>query len=66
VTQRSVPERGEQDPTRELRDCRSCYGTGHVVEDVEVSGGVYEAVSAICFICKGSGTVSVYLYPRKG
>ena len=50
---------------REMRECRSCYGTRQVVEDVELMTGEVVAERMTCPICKGSGQVSVYLYPRR-
>jgi DnaJ-class molecular chaperone len=50
---------------REQRECRSCYGSGQVVEDVELMTGEIVAESMTCPICQGSGTVSVYRYPKR-
>ena len=50
---------------REIRECRSCYGCGTVVEDVELASGEVVAESMTCPICRGSGSVSVYLYPKR-
>jgi hypothetical protein len=49
---------------REERECRSCYGAGVIVEDVELKTGEKVAQPATCFICRGAGVVSVYLYPK--
>jgi hypothetical protein len=47
-----------------MRQCRSCLGTGAVVEDAAydpVSGELVQAV-ATCPVCKGAKEVSVFLY----
>ncbi len=53
---------------REMRECRSCYGCGTVVHDVEYSEATGELVQEVvgCPICHGAGEVSVYLYPKRG
>ena len=53
---------------REVRECRSCYGCGTVVADVEYSAATGELVEEVlsCPICHGAGEVSVYLYPKRG
>ena len=50
----------------EMRPCRSCYGCGEVVADVEYDATTGELVQAIadCPICKGAGSVSVYVYGK--
>ena len=50
----------------ETRECRSCYGTGWVLADVEYNPATGELVqeNARCFICGGADTVSVYVYGR--
>ena len=54
---------------REVRECRSCYGSGTVLEDAEYNPETGELVQASCScpICKGAGSVSVFLYaaPRR-
>lgn len=54
---------------RETRECRSCNGFGQIVCDAEYDPTTGELVQevATCFICKGVGEVSVYLYatPRR-
>ena len=57
----------ESSGERELRECRSCYGCGTVVEDVEYSYATGELVEEVmtCPICHGAGEVSVYLYPKR-
>jgi len=47
-----------------MRERRSCYGSGQVVEDVELASGEWQAQPMSCFIGQGSGKVSVYLYPK--
>ncbi len=51
---------------RETRKCRSCYGSGYVLTDAVYDQQTGELVeeSVICPICRGSGQVSVYLYPK--
>lgn len=49
---------------REMRECRSCYSSGQVVEDVELASGEWEVQPMSCFIGQGSGKVCVYLYPK--
>ena len=48
----------------ETRECRSCYGTGWVLTDAEYNPATGELVqeSVHCFICGGTGTVSVFVY----
>ena len=49
---------------RERRECRSCYGSGVVVEDAAYdfeSGELTQAV-VTCPVCVGDGSVSVYLF----
>jgi DnaJ-class molecular chaperone len=53
----------------ETRECRSCLGSGSVLLDAtydHTTGELVQEVAA-CFICKGAGEVSVYLYsvPRR-
>lgn len=52
--------------TDEIRECRSCLGTGWVLADAEYDPETGELVEEAlpCFICRGSG--AVYLYPRRG
>ena len=54
---------------REERVCRSCYGSGTVLEDAEYNAQTGELVQVICEcpICEGVGSVSVFLYaaPRR-
>jgi hypothetical protein len=54
---------------REVRECRSCYGSGTVLEDAEYNAQTGELVQLICEcpICEGVGWVSVLLYaaPRR-
>ena len=49
---------------RAVRECRSCYGSGFVLEDAEYTAETGELVQAICEcpICEGVGSVSVFLY----
>ena len=49
---------------REVRGCRSCYGSGSVLEDAEYSPETGELVQAVvdCPRCGGAGEISVYLY----
>ncbi len=49
---------------REVRECRSCYGSGSVLEDAEYDPTTGELVQASCScpICEGAGSVSVFLY----
>jgi hypothetical protein len=49
---------------RERRECRSCYGSGVVVEDAVYDFETGELTQAVdtCPICAGDGNVSVYLY----
>ena len=51
---------------REVRECRSCYGSGSVLEDASYDAQTGELVQTICVcpICFGRGEVSVYLYGR--
>ena len=54
---------------REQRECRSCYGVGFVLLDAEYDAatGALTQEATTCPVCKGSGSVSVYLYgPRHG
>ena len=48
---------------REVRECRSCYGSGAVLEDAEYSAETGELVHPIC---GGVGSVSVFLYAAPG
>ena len=50
---------------RETRECRSCYGTGYVLEDVAYCPETGELVqtAVICPICRGARRV--YLYPQR-
>ncbi len=54
---------------RETRACRSCNGCGLVLLNAEYDYETGELVqeSTTCFICKGAGEISVYLYsvPRR-
>jgi hypothetical protein len=54
---------------REVRECRSCYGNGSVLEDAEYNAQTGELMQVICEcpICGGVGSVSVFLYaaPRR-
>jgi hypothetical protein len=52
---------------REVRQCRSCYGSGSVLEDAEYNAGTGELVQVICEcpICGGVGSVSVFLYAAR-
>ncbi len=54
----------EPDEDREVRECRSCYGGGWVLEDAEYDPTTGELVqtSAPCPICGGAGSVSVFRY----
>jgi DnaJ-class molecular chaperone len=56
--------KGNAQEPREDRECRSCYGAGVVVEDVELMTGEVVTEAMTCPICKGVGVVSVYLYPK--
>lgn len=49
---------------REIRECRSCYGAGEVLKDVEVAFEWYEVRADTCPTCQGTGKVSVYVYPH--
>jgi DnaJ-class molecular chaperone len=55
---------GYRQGTREVRECRSCYGSGSVLEDAEYNIETGELVQVICEcpICEGVGSVSVFLY----
>lgn len=48
----------------ETRECRSCLATGWVMVDVayDPSTGELTEEAARCPICKGAGTVSIFLY----
>ena len=60
----SAPLRSGLSKGTETRECRSCLGTGSVLVDAEYDPTTGELVQevAACFICKGAGEVSVYLY----
>ena len=65
----SLAHPAQPDPSeeqRELRECRSCYGSGAVVEDAAYDFETGELVQAVadCPICGGAGSVSVYRYAR--
>jgi hypothetical protein len=57
-------QRTDTHPDRELRECRSCNGFGLALLDAEYDFETGELIqeSIECFICKGAGEVSVYLY----
>ena len=59
-----LARRGQE---REMRECRSCYGSGSVVEDATYDPTTGELVQEItdCPICRGAKVVSVFLYPRR-
>jgi len=48
----------------EQRECPGCLGRGTVVEDARYDAATGELVQAVavCRVCKGTGSVSVYLY----
>ena len=52
---------------RQERPCRSCLGTGSVLEDAEYSPETGELVQTVvdCPICRGAKVISVYLYERR-
>lgn len=56
-------------PDREQKVCRSCNGHGLVLLDAEYDPTTGELVQEVaeCFVCKGEGTVSSFLYatPRR-
>ena len=62
-------EEYRQQEDREVRECRSCYGSGSVLEDAKYSAQTGELVQVICECpnCGGVGSVSVFLYaaPRR-
>lgn len=61
---KSLAQTGQRDSEdTEIRECRSCYGGGQVLEDVFVAYQWTETVASTCPICKGAGEVSVWLYP---
>ncbi len=62
INSSAAPAQNPPEEQREVRECRSCYGCGQVTEDREVAYGWFEAVQSECPICKGTGTVSVFLY----
>ena len=59
---RSAPP--DTHPDRERRECRSCNGFGLVILDAayDFESGELTQESIECFICHGSGQISVYLY----
>lgn len=63
---RRIEERqSEGKAGRELRECCHCYATGTVVEFVYYDNETGELTQQVfdCFVCYGSGNVSVHLYP---
>jgi hypothetical protein len=53
---------------REVRQCRSCDGSGTMLEDAQYSVKTGELVQVICACpsCGGVGSVSVFLYAVPG
>jgi hypothetical protein len=47
-----------------MRECRSCNGYGLVLVDAEYDPTTGELVQevAACFVCKGEGSVPLFLY----
>jgi hypothetical protein len=52
---------------RETGECRSCFGSGVVVQDAEYCAETGELVQTVvdCPVCGGQGSVSVYVYARR-
>jgi hypothetical protein len=52
---------------REMRECRSCYGSGRVLLDATYDPETGELVQETtdCFLCGGRDTMSVFLYGPK-
>jgi hypothetical protein len=68
VTKPSLARSGRE-ASRQMRECRSCLGSGTVALDAEYDAETGELVQEIadCPICEGAGKVSVFLYavPRR-
>jgi DnaJ-class molecular chaperone len=66
VDERSVARNPRTITSRERRECRSCYGSGVVVEDAayDFETGELIQVIGVCPICHGAGEISVYCYPK--
>lgn len=70
MSTRRIPSAG--DPfyaaVREVRECRSCYGSGSVLEDAQYNPETGKLVQVFCEcpIYGGAGSVSVFLYAAPG
>lgn len=63
VDNESLAQTGRQDSEEhEQRACRSCLGAGVVTEEREIAYCWWEVFQSQCPICKGAGTVSIFLY----
>ncbi len=65
VARTALPDTTRED--RETRPCRSCRGSGQVVEEAEYDATTGRLMQVIgdCPVCEGAGEVSVYLYPKR-
>ncbi len=69
MDERSVARSPRPDTPREHRECRSCNGHGLVLLDADYDPTTGELVQEVaeCFICKGEGSVPLFMYatPRR-